>query len=136
MDSFSGEKYKKVESLFSWREDLIFLKSQSGYTPAIGRTFRRARRNLTCRWLNEIRADFDRLYRESELILVDSPVDRPDLARELLRLRLQFYRNLIILRIRSMIGRSLTHEIGALTFAFENLIGYCLIADEEVRRLA
>ena len=135
MDSFSGQKYREVEPVFLWREDLDFLRSQPGYNGSIGREFCRSRRSLARRWVKQIRADFDRLYTQGQLILVNSRVDRPDLVRALFRLRLEFYRNLLLLHFRISFGNTLGGEIRALTIAFESLIGYTLIANEDTGAL-
>src|SRR6266700_2874858 len=107
VDSFSAEKYRAIESIFSWHEDLLFLQSEPGYTPAMGRHFMKARRMLARRWLAELRADFDRLYRQGRFILVSSSTDRPDLVQHLWRVKRTFYQNLFYLEFCLLLGRPL-----------------------------
>src|SRR5579862_2862444 len=111
MNSFSAEKFRTLEAIFSWKEDLAVLESEPGYTLSIGRGFCRARSRLGRRWIREVRAEFDRLYRHGQMILVASPVDRPDLVRDLWRVKRNFYRNLILLEIRLFLNLSLASDV-------------------------
>ncbi|MDQ1469355.1 MAG: hypothetical protein QOJ99_835 [Bryobacterales bacterium] len=135
MEPFSGEKYREVESLFSWRDELSFLQSQSGYQASIGREFKESRQRLANRWLAQIRAEFDELYEKGQLLLIQSSVDRPDLVTALFRVRTRFYRTFVSLRLRLLIGCSLQRHARVLTTSFEELIGYTLIAEAEVNGL-
>lgn len=132
MESFSAEKYRVLESIFSWEEDIAYLESEPGYSPAIGRNLRRARRKLAREWIRELRAEFNRLYRQGQLLLVSAEVERPELVGALWRSKLTFYKVLARLEIRLFLNSSTADEVRRLTTTFENLIGYGWIAQEEL----
>jgi hypothetical protein len=132
MESFSAEKYRVLESIFSSEEDIAWLESEPGYTPAIGRNLRAARRKLGREWIRELRAEFNRLYRQGQLMVLSSGIERPDLVQALWRSRWTFYEVLARLEIRLFLNSSTADEVRRLTTAFEHLIGYGWIAQEEL----
>jgi len=129
----SRDSYQLLESIFSWEEEIRFLSSQPGYHPRIGINHRKAKRKLAHRFLNNLRADFDGIYREALLLLVDSDVERPDLLRSLWHLKLTFYRRLAIVKVRLLWSGSVPEEIRALSTALEHLIAYNFIIKDNKR---
>ena len=89
LNNFSLAKYKPMERLFA-EEDYEFLASQKGYRLEIGRKLRSQRRKVFRLYLRGLKRDFYRLERAVRMLIVSSPVDRPDLAKTLLQQRLAF----------------------------------------------
>ena len=124
MDQFSGERYRLMESIFSWDEDIAFLASLPGYNPRIGRRHRIAKQRLAREWLGELRAEFEKVYSLGLWMVVHSDVDRPDLCRTLWRLKVAFYRTFVIVRLRLAWSAPVADEIRFLTIALEHMIAY------------
>ena len=131
VESFSGDKYRLLESIFSWEEDIAFLSSQPGYLPAIGSQHRIAKRKLANEWIRELRAEFDEVYRRGLILLVNSATERPDLQRALWRLKFTFYRNVVLLKLRLFWRSPAANEVRRLSTALEHLIGYGWIIQGE-----
>jgi len=131
LDSFSAEKYRLLESIFSWEEDIAFLASQPGYNPAIGLRHRIAKRKLAYEWARELRAEFDEVYRQGLLLLVNLKTDRPDLQRDLWRLKITFYRRFVLLKLHLLWRAPAADEVRRLSTALEYLIGYGWIIQDE-----
>jgi hypothetical protein len=133
VESFSGDKYRLMESIFSWEEDIAFLASQPGYDREIGLKHRIAKRKLAYEWLRELKTEFDDLYHQGLKLLVNSDVDRPDFQRALWRLKLTFYRRVAFVKLCLLWRAPAADEVRQLSTALENLIGYaCIIRDESV----
>jgi len=86
---FSVAKYKPMERLLS-EDDHEFLAAQPGYHPAISKRLRAERRRIFRGYLRALRRDFNRLETAARILMVSSPVDKPELAKALLRQRLNF----------------------------------------------
>ena len=83
------DRYRPMLRLLS-SEDLDFLRSQPGFTPAMARKFRVQRCQIFRVYLGDMEADFKRICTALKLILLQSKVDRPDLASTLLQRQLLF----------------------------------------------
>lgn len=129
----SGDKYRFLESIFSWEEEIEFLETQPGYHPSMGIRHRKAKKKLAWRWISELRVDFEELHREAILVLITSHVDRPDLLRALWQLKLNFYYRLALLELRLLCRCPVTNRIRSLSTVLEHLIGYTCIVREEMR---
>lgn len=90
LEEFSTARYRPMERLFS-EEDFQFLRSQPGFEPALERKLRKQRRLIFRDYLRHLRLDFARLHRAARLLLVLCPEDQPELAKELIRLKLVFW---------------------------------------------
>jgi len=131
LDSFSGEKYRLLESIFSWEEDIAFLAAQPGYDPAIGLRHRIAKRKLAYEWARALRSEFDEVYRQGLLLLVNLKTDRPDLQRDLWRLKVTFYQRFVLLKLHLLWRAPAADEVRRLSTALEYLIGYGWIIRDE-----
>lgn len=89
------DKYKSMAGLFS-SEDLEFLKSQPGFTPAMGRRFRSQRRQVMRSYLKGLKQDFTKLHVAAGHLLMIAPVDQSELAHELMLQRWLFTKELAI----------------------------------------
>ena len=107
LDDFSVERYRPMERLLT-PEDDEFLRSQPGHSPALSARLRSERRRLFRRYLRSLRRDFARLHRVARLIVLYSPVDRPDLAEALWRIRVSFLMAVVAVEWRLML-----HVVGA-----------------------
>ena len=85
----SIEKYRPLEKLLA-EEEYVFLASQPGFTPEIGRRFQAERRAAFRSYLRLLRRDFDDLYRGAKTIALYSREDRPDFARALIQQKIVF----------------------------------------------
>ncbi len=102
--NFSPSSYRPMERLLI-EEDLEFLASQPGYTPALGRHLREERRRIFLAYLRNLTRDFERLHRAARVLLLSAPEDRPDYAAALVRQRVTFERALLVVRCRLMVSR-------------------------------
>ena len=89
LNGFSISRYEVMERLLS-RSDYDFLKSQPGYSKAIGRRLRRERCIVFRRYLSCLKRDFGRLEAAIFLCAAAARGDRPDLTKAILGRRLVF----------------------------------------------
>jgi len=89
LNGFSLSRYRVMERLLS-RSDYDFLKSQRGYSTAIGRRLRRERCKVFRRYLSCLKRDFGRLEAAILLCAATANKDRPDFAKAILGRRLIF----------------------------------------------
>lgn len=79
--------------------DFEFLRRAGFGEPGI-RKLRAERRKIYRLCLRSLAHDFNQVHRCVTLLLVQSPIDRPELATELVRQKLGFYRNLFWVEFR------------------------------------
>lgn len=96
---FDPERYGSFERLLS-ESDLQFLAAQPGYTPPIGREFRRRRAAVASLYLSEMHADFRSLCRRARAMAATSTRDRSDLVTLVEKEYLIFYYRLAAVRLR------------------------------------
>lgn len=101
---FTPSRYRPMERLLI-EEDLEFLATQPGYTPALGRHLRAERRKVFLAYLRNLTRDFERLHRAARVLLLSAPEDRPDYAAALIRQRIAFERALVVVRCRLVVSR-------------------------------
>jgi hypothetical protein len=89
LNRFSVARYRPMARLFA-EEDYKFLAAQHGYNPRIARQLRRERRRVFRSYLNCLKRDFGQLEAAIKVCMIMSRVDRPDLAKALLKRRLVF----------------------------------------------
>jgi hypothetical protein len=99
LDCFAVQNYLPMERLLD-RSDYEFLKAQPGYRPEIARRLRADRRKIFCEYLRRLVRDFNQLIGIAKLMMVNSDVDRPDLARAISRQRNLFYLNVLAIECR------------------------------------
>jgi hypothetical protein len=131
VEFISSDKYRLLESIFSWEEDLCFLESQPGYNLDIGRRHRKLKRQLACDWVAELQREFEELFHQGLSLLVGSTVERRDLDKALHRLKYAFIFRSALLRLRLQWGLPVKTDIQAITMTFERLIGYGYIIAQD-----
>lgn len=97
---FSPALYEPMLRLLD-PEEFAFIRSQRGYTPEIGRTFRRQRYQVLRLYLKSLDNDFRLLDHAAHVLLVHSTVDRSELARALAKQRFVFYRRMFVTKCAS-----------------------------------
>ncbi len=130
LSRFSVAKYRPMERLFS-EDDYRYLAAQRGYRPEIGRQLRRERIRVFRGYLKCLRADFTRLEAAVNLWMANSPTDRPDLAKTLLKQRLLFTYAMLGAEVRLVL-----HSAGMGTVDVHGLVGSLDGMRVELRRLA
>jgi hypothetical protein len=92
LEQFSTERYRPMVRLLA-DHDEVFLATTCGYTAKMIRRVRSERRRIFRAYLRNVVRDFNRLHHAARVIMLDSPVDRPDLAALLMRQRVAFTAN-------------------------------------------
>lgn len=90
LDSFSVKSYAPMERLLQ-KGDLVFLSSQPGYRPEIGKRLMRERRRIFRSYLRLLVRDFQRLIGIGKFMVVYSNRDQQEFARSLRRQQVRFY---------------------------------------------
>jgi len=86
---FSLDRYQPMERLMA-EEDLVFLKSQPGYQPEIGKRWKRERRQIFRLYLAELKADFRRLHAHARELVAGSGADSAALLEVLMKQQVTF----------------------------------------------
>lgn len=89
------ERYRPMVRLLS-PEDLVFLKSQVGYTPELGQKLMQERRRLMRAYLRALTTDFGAIYAAATELLLSAPVDQPELAAALTHQRFAFSKGMAL----------------------------------------
>ena len=110
--------------------DFDFLRSQGVPEIRIKR-MRAERRKIYRTCLRSLAADFDLVHMQVNLLLIQSHVDRPELAAELARQRLAFHRNLMRAKFRLML-----HACGFERMPAIELLQPLEVLQSELRQLA
>jgi hypothetical protein len=90
VDKFSINRYRPMQRLLS-EADSDFLLQECGYDKRVMRAVLAQRRRLFRVYLRNLNRDFGRLHYAARLLLLDSPVDRPELAQQLVQMRVAFF---------------------------------------------
>jgi len=90
LDGFSIKSYAPMERLLD-KNDLVFLASQPGYRPAIGKRLMTERRKIFRAYLRLLVRDFNQLIGIGKFMVVYSNQDQREFARSLWRQQVQFY---------------------------------------------
>jgi hypothetical protein len=90
----SWRDYKPIQRLLD-PADFEFLRRR-GVAEVKIRKLRRERREIYRLCLRSLAEDFQKVQRTLTVVMVQSPVDRPDLAAEMARQKAAFYRNLVL----------------------------------------
>ncbi len=96
------ERYRLMERLLH-ESDFRFLATQPGFSPQMGRRFRRIFRG----YLRNLRKDFGRMSLALRALIVHAAEDRGDLAAALMRQRLLFMLGMLAIE-----ARLLLHAVG------------------------
>ena len=104
MNELSTERYRPMVRLFE-SDDLVFLRSQPGFTPRMETTVRKQRCRIAREYLRQFTADFDRTSTAIKLLMVQAKEDRPDLASLLVHSQLKFACGMAAVRCRLLLYR-------------------------------
>ena len=102
----SPGKYRPMERLLQ-KDDFLFLASQSGYSPQLGRRFRTERRRVFRAYFRSLKKDFAQVSLTFQTLIVHSAEDRGDLAAGLIRQRMLF-----AVSVLAVEGRLALHAAG------------------------
>lgn len=87
---FSPARYEPMARLMS-DEDLRFLKAQPGFSPEIGKKFKRERRRIFRLYLQSLAGDFHRLHARARAVVASLPAENSILVGILLRQQVRFW---------------------------------------------
>jgi hypothetical protein len=87
---FSLARYEPMAHLLS-DEDFLFLKTQPGFRPEIGRKFRRERRRIFRLYLEELARDFHRLHARARVLVASLPAEHSAMVGILFRSEVRFW---------------------------------------------
>ena len=104
IETLSPEYYRPMMRLLDVR-DLSRSAALPGFTPAIAYALRKQRCLLFQAYLHCLSAEFGRVCAALKLVLLNSRVDRPDLASALLRHQMRFACSVLVIRIRVFLYR-------------------------------
>jgi hypothetical protein len=97
LEAFSTDRYRPMLRLLS-DDDNEFLLTNCGYSGSMIRRVRAERRRIFRAYLQNAVRDFNRIHHAARIMLLDSPVDRPDLAAMLTRQRIAFEANVLLVQ--------------------------------------
>ena len=99
IDALSLDQYRPMMRLLDG-EDIAFLRSQPGFTPAMVASLRLHRCQVFRGYLACLSTDFSRVCTALRLVMLHSMTDRPDLASVLVHYRLMFACGLLAIHVR------------------------------------
>jgi hypothetical protein len=127
---FSISKYRPMERLFL-EEDYDFLAAQPGFRPKIYGRLQAERRRVFRHYLRCLRKDFNRLSTAAKTLLLMAPLDRPELARNILKQRMLFSYALWTVEARLAL-----QTVGLGTVDVRQLVGVMESMREQLRYLS
>jgi hypothetical protein len=104
IDELSIERYRPMMRLLD-REDLDFLRSQPGFTPAMATKLRIQRYQIFRGYLRCLTGDFGRVCAAIKVLMLQSRNDRPDLAAALVRNQITFACGMLAVQFRLCLYR-------------------------------
>ncbi len=87
---FTLSRYEPMARLLK-EEDLLFLRSQPGFTPEIAKSFIRDRRRIFRLYLKELAGDFHRLHMHARVAVASLPSEHSPLVGMLIRQQARFW---------------------------------------------
>jgi hypothetical protein len=96
---FSVARYEPMLHLLS-EDDLLFLKSQPGYRPDMGKKFSRERRRIFRLYLQELACDFHRLHAHARAVVASLPADHSPRVGMLMRQQVRFWYEMAAVEMR------------------------------------
>lgn len=100
----SVERYRPMMRLLDER-DLEFLRSQPGFTPRMAAKLRAQRCQIFRGYLRGLEADFRRVCTAVKVLMLQSELDRPDLASVLVRHQAAFALGVALVNVRLILYR-------------------------------
>ena len=104
IDELSVERYRPMMRLLD-AEDVAFLRTQPGFTPAMAAKLRRQRSQIFSGYLRCLNSDFGRVCAAIKLVMLQSKYDRPDLATALIRHQAAFAAGMTMVYLRLFLYR-------------------------------
>jgi hypothetical protein len=104
LDDLSLDRYRPMLRLLDHR-DLDFLRRQPGFTPRLAARFRKQRCRIFRGYLGQLQADFCHICSAVKVLMLQSSVDRPDLAGRLLRTQAAFTWGVLAVQARVALYR-------------------------------
>jgi hypothetical protein len=95
----SVERYRPMLRLLDER-DLEFLRSQPGFSPRMEAKLRAQRCQIFRGYLRGLEADFRRVCTAVKLLMLQSELDRPDLASALIQQQASFALGMVMVKVR------------------------------------
>ena len=102
---FCLDRYQPMGRLMA-EEDLVFLKSQPGYRPEMGRRWKQERRRLFRSYLSELKADFRKLHAQARELVASSEADSAGLVQVLMKQQVTFLMATTALELRLALQRA------------------------------
>ena len=99
VEELSVDRYRPMLRLLD-EDDLESLRRQPGVGPSKIAEIRRERSRIFRGYLNRLNADFASICLAVKVIMLQSQVDRPDLASTLLRTQIRFAASLVAIHLR------------------------------------
>lgn len=104
IEALSLDHYRPMMRLLDG-QDIAFLRSQPGFTPAMAANLRLQRCRVFRGYLRCLSADFGRVSTALRLVMLHSGLDRPDLASVLMHHQLMFAGGLFLVQVRLFLYR-------------------------------
>lgn len=104
IEALSLDHYRPMMRLLDG-EDIAFLRSQPGFTPAMAKNLRAQRCRVFRGYLGCLSADFGRVCTALKLVMLHSGLDRPDLASVLVHHQLMFACGVLLVQVRLFLYR-------------------------------
>ena len=117
LEQFSLAIYAPMERLLD-NGDLVFLASQPGYHPKIGKRMMKERRRIFRSYLRLLERDFGQLIAIGKLMVVFSHRDQQEFARNLWQQQVQFYLQYCAVQVQLTL-----HPLGWPAVDVRNLLG-------------
>lgn len=104
IEDLSLDRYRPMLRMLDG-DDIEFLRSQPGFTPAMASKLRAQRTQIFRGYLKSLETDFTRVCAAIKLIMVQCQHDRPELAEALLRNQITFATAMFGVRVRLTLYR-------------------------------
>jgi hypothetical protein len=99
IEDLSLDRYRPMLRMLDG-DDIDFLRSQPGFTPAMASKLRAQRTQIFRGYLKSLETDFARVCAAIKLIMLQCQQDRPELATALIRSQISFAWGMLAVRIR------------------------------------
>jgi hypothetical protein len=96
---FSLDRYEPMTRLMN-EGDLLFLKSQPGFRPELGKKFSQERRRIFRLYLKELARDFHRMHARARVMAASLPADHSPLVGMLIRQQARFWYEITAIELR------------------------------------
>jgi hypothetical protein len=98
IQTFSADRYRPMLRLLA-EDDYEFLTAM-GTDGSVVKRLRTERRRIFCLYLNNLVRDFGRLHRAARILVLESELERSEVASRLVRIRVDFFLAVFAVRCR------------------------------------